>query len=90
MLDRADIQKKVIENLHAVEPSLAETHISEATRLADLRMDSLRLVELGVLLEDAFGDSVRFDDWLERERQGGDEAYSLESLIDFIAEALAG
>lgn len=70
-----------------VEPSLTDVPMTEATSLADLNMDSLRLIELGVLLEEAFGKSVRFDDWIELERARSTDAYTLGSLITFISKA---
>jgi len=87
MSDRAVIREKTIDTIRAVEPNLAEVRITDATSLADLKIDSLRLIELGVLLEDTFGTSVRFDEWLEQERARNGTAYTLESLIAFISKA---
>jgi acyl carrier protein len=87
MSDRAVIREKTIDTIRAVEPDLAEALITDATSLADLKMNSLRLIELGVLLEDAFGKGVRFDEWLEQERARSGTAYTLESLITFISKA---
>jgi len=87
MSDRAAIREKIVDTIRTVEPSLADVRITEASNFADLKMDSLRLIELGVLLEDNFGKSVRFDDWLEQERARGAAAYWMDSLITFIANA---
>jgi acyl carrier protein len=86
MSDRAAIREKIVTTLCQIEPGLADVRMTEATSLADLNMDSLRLIELGVLLEDDFGKGVRFDEWLEGERARGPGAYSLDSLITFIAK----
>jgi acyl carrier protein len=86
MLDRAAIREKVAATMCVVEPSLVGVPMTEATSLADLNMDSLRLIELGVLLEEAFGKSVRFDDWIELERARSTNAYTLGSLITFISK----
>lgn len=89
MSDRALIRNKIIDTIRSVEPNLAQVQITDATSLADLKMDSLRLIELGVLLEDNFGKNVRFDEWLEQGRALGPGGYSLDSLITFIAKAAA-
>jgi acyl carrier protein len=86
MSERLAIQEKIVVAVRAVEPSLAEVSMPETVSFTDLNLDSLRLIELGVLLEDAFGESVRFDDWLELERAKKSGAYSLGSLIDFISK----
>ncbi|MFL6650365.1 MAG: acyl carrier protein [Sulfurifustaceae bacterium] len=87
MSDLSMIREKIVDTLRAVEPNLADTRLTDATTLADLKLDSLRLIELGVLLEDNFGKGVHFDQWLEQERgRGGTTAYSLESLIAFISK----
>jgi acyl carrier protein len=86
MSDRSVIQEKIVAVIRTVEPSLAEVPMPETVSFSALNLDSLRLIELGVLLEDAFGESVRFDDWLELERAKGSEAYSLGSLITFISK----
>lgn len=87
MSDLSMIRERIVDTLRAVEPNLANARLTETTTLADLKLDSLRLIELGVLLEDNFGKGVRFDEWLEQERaRGGDAAYSLESLIGFISK----
>jgi acyl carrier protein len=86
MSDRAAIREKIVDTIRTVEPSLAGVRITEATNFADLNMDSLRLIELGVLLEDNFGKGVRFDEWLEQERARGAAAYSLDSLVTFVSK----
>lgn len=85
MHDREAIREKIVSAIEGVEPELAQVQITEATSLADLKLDSLRLIELGVLLEDSFGAEMRFDDWIEQERARSDDAFSMESLISFIA-----
>jgi acyl carrier protein len=89
MFDRATTREKISAIIGRVEPSLADVPMTEATTLSDLNMDSLRLIELGVLLEEAFGKSMRFDDWIELERARGANAYALGSLITFISQAAA-
>lgn len=87
MSDQKAIREKIIDTIRAVEPTLGNVPISDTASLVDLNMDSLRLVELGVLLEENFGREVRFDEWLEQERARGADAYLLKSLITFISEA---
>jgi acyl carrier protein len=83
----AVIREKIIDAVRRVEPKLASVRITEATSLQDLNMDSLRLIELGVMVEDNFGQGVRFDEWIEQERARSDNAYSLASLISFVSKA---
>ncbi|HBK56898.1 MAG TPA: hypothetical protein DDZ76_11550 [Xanthomonadales bacterium] len=87
MTDRTEIREKILKTLITVQPNLADATIEEHTSLSDLRVDSLHLIEVGVLLEDTFGSAVRFDEWLERERAKTDNAYALSSLVDYVSEA---
>lgn len=87
MSDLAAIREKVIDTIRKAEPKLASVRMTDSTSLTDLNMDSLRLIELGVLVEDEFGHGVRFDDWIEQERSRGEHAYSLESLTAFVSKA---
>jgi acyl carrier protein len=85
-----EIQQRIHQAIVAVEPRLEGKTFSEDTTLADLGLDSLKLIEVGVRLEDAFGDQMRFDEWLEGERakpQGS--AFKVGSLITFIQKGSA-
>jgi acyl carrier protein len=81
------IREKIIDSVKKVEPKLASENITDATRLSDLNIDSLRLIELGVMVEDNFGQGVSFDDWIEQERARGHNAYTVESLVTFVSKA---
>lgn len=81
------IREKIIDSVRKVEPKLESVRISEGTSLSELNMDSLRLIELGVMVEDNFGQGVSFDEWIEQERARTDNAYTLESLVNFVFKA---
>lgn len=87
MSDRNAVRDRIIQTIRTVQPALAEVNITEETSLSDLQVDSLHLIEVGVLLEDNFGAGVRFDEWLEQERAKSTNAYSMASLVSFVSEA---
>ena len=87
-MNRAQVVEKIAEILVAVEPKLADTKIGAEHTLSGLGLDSLKLVEIGVRVEDAFGTEIVFDDWLEQEQQKGDVGFSVGSLTDLILETL--
>lgn len=89
-MDRADIRSKIVELLTTVEPRLKGTTIEEHTFLTDLGISSLKLIEIGVLLDDTFGGTMRFDDWLEQERGKSEGGFSMESLISFVHQSREG
>jgi acyl carrier protein len=89
-MSRLEIRTLIHQCLSEVEPQLKNLDLTEETALPELGLDSLKLIEVGVRLEDAFGDSVRFDNWLEQERtKQGASAFKLGSLISFIEERRA-
>ena len=52
-------------------------------------LDSIRMVEMGVRLEEMFGDKVVLDDWIDQEAGRAGEGYTVGSLIAFIERSLA-
>jgi acyl carrier protein len=89
-MSRLEIRALIHRCLSEVAPQLKNLDLTEETALPELGLDSLKLIEVGVRLEDAFGDSVRFDNWLEQERtKQGNSAFKLASLISFIEERRA-
>jgi len=88
MVDSTNIRVQVIDAIRSVEPRLDATEIDGSSSLADLNISSLQLVELGVVLEDRFGSNVQLEVWIDRERAREGEAFTLDSMIEFVAEAV--
>jgi acyl carrier protein len=87
MMDHREIHEIVRRSIVEVDPRLEGTPFNPETTLAQLKLDSLKLIEVGVRLEDAFGD-IRFDNWLETERaQPEAEAFKVGSLVSFIEKS---
>ena len=85
VMDRTVTGQRIRESVIEVEPRLEQASFTEDTTLADLGLDSLKIIEVGVRLEDAFGSGVRFDDWLDEERaKPKTDAFTVGSLISFI------
>lgn len=91
MSETTTIRETIIGCIRQLDPRHADTAIADSMSLEDLNIDSLRLIELGVLVEDSFGGKVRFDPWLEAERArpGDGRAFLLQSLVDYVAAETA-
>lgn len=91
MSETTTIRDTIIDCIRRLDPRHANTVITDTMSLEDLSIDSLRLIELGVLVEDSFGGKVRFDPWLEgeRARAGEGRAFLLQSLVDYVAAETA-
>lgn len=87
-MQREDVEKKIAEILVAVEPKLEGTTIGPDSTLAGLGLGSLKLVEIGVRVEDTFGEEIVFDDWLEEEQGKAEAGFSVGSLTSLIVETL--
>ena len=91
MMNHTEIHELVRKSILEVDPRLEGTPVDLETTLAELKLDSLKLIEVGVRLEDAFGSDVRFDNWLETERtQPEAEAFKVGSLVSFIERSRRG
>lgn len=88
MVDSSNIKEQIIDAIRSVEPKLEATEIDGSNSLADLNISSLQLVELGVVLEDRFGSSVQLEVWIDRERRRESDAYTLDSMVGFVTEAV--
>lgn len=88
MADSTPLKAKIIDAIRSVEPKLESKEIDGGSSLADLNISSLQLVELGVVLEDRFGSNVQLEVWIDRERAKQGSAYTLDSLVEFVAEAV--
>jgi acyl carrier protein len=88
-LDRAQILDRVRELAVATSPDLKDADITEAATFGTMGLDSIRMVELGVRLEQMFGEKVTLDDWIDQEAAGVGESYTVGSLVAFIESSLA-
>ena len=88
-MDRARILEQVRELAIATSPALKASDITETATFGTMGLDSVRMVELGVRLEDVFGPKVVLDDWIDQESAREDESYSVRSLVAFIERSLA-
>jgi len=70
-------------------PDVEAEDINVDMTLTSLGIDSIVVVELGVRVEEEFGDKVELDDWLDIEYELEEGAFKLNSLIKFINEALS-
>jgi len=87
--DRATILDRVKELAIETSPELKASDITETATFGTMGLDSVRMVELGVRLEELFGPNVVLDDWIDQETARGDEGYTVESLVTFIESSLA-
>jgi len=85
MTDFNVIREALVGCIRQLDPRHASATITDATSLEDLNIDSLRLIELGVLVEEKFDGKVRFDPWLDQERaREGSGAFLLGSLVKHV------
>jgi acyl carrier protein len=87
--DRARILDQVRELAIATSPDLKALDITETATFGTMGLDSVRVVELGVRLEQLFGPKVVLDDWIDQEAARGGESYTVKSLVAFIERSLA-
>jgi acyl carrier protein len=88
-IDRAQILDQVRELAITTSPELKASDITEAATFGTLGLDSVRMVELGVRLEEMFGPKVVLDDWIDQEAARDGESYTVKSLVAFIESSLA-
>ncbi|HEY3699545.1 MAG TPA: acyl carrier protein [Spongiibacteraceae bacterium] len=71
-------------------PELAIANITEDVSLSSLGVDSIKLVEISVRIEEAFGEKVVIDDWIDEQMNlDVDDRYTIRSLIEFVELAHA-
>jgi acyl carrier protein len=81
------IREQIIQQIVTMEPRLRDVRLDDEVTLQDLQLDSLKLVELGVRLEESLGSLIYFDDWMDDERAKSQGAFSLGSLVAFVEKA---
>lgn len=71
-------------------PGLPIADITEDISLSSLGVDSIKLVEISVRVEEAFGEKVVIDDWIDEQMNlDVDNRYTIRSLIEFVDGAHA-
>ena len=88
-MERTQIFEKVREAILRTSPTLTPGEVTEASSFQTLGFDSLKLVELGVWVEQIFGDGIVLDDWVDQEAAKGADGFSMTSFLDFIEQSLA-
>lgn len=88
-MDRARILEQVRELAIATSPELKASEITESASFGTMGLDSIRMVELGVRLEELFGPAVVLDDWIDQEAARDGDSYTVQSLVTFIESSLA-
>ena len=83
-MHRNEIFAAVRAAIRDTSPDLSEAEVTESSSFQTLGLDSLKLVELGVRVEDAFGQEVVLDDWVDQESQKGADGFTMSSFLDFI------
>jgi acyl carrier protein len=84
MMQRSDIFTAVRATILDTISDLSEAEITEDSSFQTLGFDSLKLVELGVRVENLFGPEVVLDDWVDQELQKGAKGFTMSSFLDFI------
>lgn len=70
-------------------PTLSPGEVTESSSFQTLGFDSLKLVELGVWVEQIFGDRITLDDWVDQESLKGADGFTMVSFLEFIEQSLA-
>jgi len=80
------VKKTILETVSDISADIITHNIS----LTELGIDSIKVVELGVRLEEVFGDCIVLDEWLDVEMDKSQEvAYKVSCLVDYIEKAIS-
>jgi acyl carrier protein len=88
-MDRGEILDGVRKLAIETNPDLKAADITEIATFGTMGLDSVRMVELSVRVEEMFGSQVALDDWIDQEAAGGDGNFTVGSLVTFIDSSLA-
>jgi len=77
------VRKVVLET----NPSLGPDDVVPESTFGTLGLDSIKLVELGVRIEELFGEDVTLDDWVDQEKNRAQDGFTVASLVTFIEQA---
>jgi acyl carrier protein len=88
-MDRNEMLEKVRGAILRTSPDLDPGEITETASFQTLGLDSLKLVEMGVWVEQIFGEKISLDDWVDQESLKGTDGFTMSSFLDFIDRSLA-
>ncbi|MFL6236015.1 MAG: phosphopantetheine-binding protein [Thermoanaerobaculia bacterium] len=88
-MERSQTFEKVRSAILKTSPDLDPAEVTESSSFQTLGLDSLKLVELGVWVEQMFGEKIVLDDWVDEESLKGRDGFSMTSFLDFIDRSLA-
>lgn len=86
---REEMFEKVRDAILRTSPDLDPGEVTEGASFQTLGFDSLKLVELGVWVEQIFGSKVTLDDWVDQEALKGTDGFTMKSFLDYITQSLA-
>jgi acyl carrier protein len=88
-MERNEMFEKVRGAILHTSPDLDPDEVTETSSFQTLGLDSLKFVELGVWVEQIFGEKILLDDWVDQESLKGSEGFTMSSFLDFIDRSLA-
>lgn len=74
--------------LSEVSPSVSGELNPDHT-LAEIGLDSIQVVQFGMLLEKHFGNDVIIDEWIDIEHGKGRSGFKLSSLVDYVISKIS-
>ena len=83
-----EILSRIRDIVAATHPGVTPSEIRSDATFATLGLDSVKLIELGVRVEQVFGEDVVLDDWVDEQNARGADALTVGSLVSFIAHSL--
>jgi acyl carrier protein len=83
-MNRKEILDEIVTVIKATNPNIKVANISEDTMLGEFELDSIKLVELSVRIEELFGGKVELDTWVDEGADGGYSNLTIGSLASFI------
>ena len=89
-MEREKILEEVRNIVVATVPDLKGTKITSESTFGTLGLDSIKLVEIGVRIEQAFGAKIVLDNWVTQESARGENSFSMGSLVEFIQKSGTG
>jgi acyl carrier protein len=86
-MTRDAIMQELVRSIAATNPNIDATKIGEDTTFGTLELDSIKVVELSVRLEELFGGRVELDDWVDQHAGSDYSGLTVGSLATFIEKA---
>lgn len=88
-MEHQEIMNQIQEIVVATVPALKGVEITEESTFGTLGLDSIKLVEIGVRIEQKFGKEIVLDNWVSQETARGEGNFSMGSLLEFIEKSQA-